>query len=123
MNISAFADRCGLKLLILLVCYILTGINSPSAAVHIVSAAAAAMCADGALRALLPPYAPPSGVKPKITLRALAREFFTRKNAGRFMLTALLLASLALLLPFSAVYIVSAVVCAAFAVVCFARSE
>ncbi len=121
MKYNAAIDRCGLKLLVLILSFMITGIGDPPAALHVIAAVAAALAASGALGAVLPPVrrSPLPHVRPGSFFRAA----LSRGNAGRFIATALFLAFFAFVLPAGAVYAVFAVVCTVLAVVCLSRRD
>ena len=123
MNISRFTDRCGLRLLIFLVCYMITGLNSPSAPLHIITATAAALAAAGVLDSLLFKDLSAVGVKPKLSPAMLVKSMLRRENAKRFITAAIILGALSVLLPFAVWYVVSACCCAVIAVICLAAKN
>lgn len=123
MNISRFADRCGLRLLIFLVCYMITGLNSPSAALHIIAAVSAALAAAGALDPILFKDLRCSGLKPKLSPATLVKTVLRRENAKRFMTAAVILGAMSVLLPFAVWYVAAACCCTVVAVICLAAKN
>lgn len=121
MDIRRFSDICGLRLLIFLVCYMITGIDSPPAALHIIAAAAAALAAAGAVRDLIVRDASPRSAKERPNVTETIRSALSGKNARRFVIAALILAVLSFVIPFPVPYVVGACVCTLLAVVCLAR--
>ena len=119
-RMSVFFDRCGLRLLVFLACFAVTGAGDPPPALHIIAASAAALAAAGALDAVVFRGKRFSLPRPKTTLREYVGSALRRGNAKRFIAVALILTVMALLLG-SVWYAVFAVVNAALAVLCLAR--
>lgn len=108
MALKDVIDRCGMRVLILLICWVGLGSFGAPAYVHILSSVGAALCVVGMTEAFLPSREKRSAYKPPVSfrLREFARAALSRDNARRFMIVALILLGFSFFIPFSVWYYV-----------------
>ncbi len=103
MDSGKSIDRLGLKLLAVLVCFAVTGIDPPSTAVRVIAAVGCALCAGGIIDLLI--GKPQSSAQERKQLRVRIKKFaesaLTRRNAKRFTAIALVLTLFSFIVPFA----------------------
>ncbi len=119
-----FIDKCGLKLLILLAWWILLTKIGVAAAPKVLASFSAAMCTVGIIG--IKPK-PAEAKKPKERLKVRLKKIFgqalTRKNARRFVLTALILFGFSFFVAYPVIFYIGAVVNIALTVACLSARD
>lgn len=109
MALKDTIDKCGMRVLILLVCWVVLGSFGSPTYIHILSSVGAALCIIGVTEILWSGDRKRDKVsKPPISyrLREFARAALTRQNARRFMIVALILFGFSFFIPFAVWYYV-----------------
>lgn len=122
MTFAERIDRCGLRILIMLLCWMITGSFGALPPAHIVAAAGAALCIAGILECFFLPSPRLRAATPPLSVRVkeLAHAALTRANARRFMTVALILTVPTFFLPVAVWYYVVIAVNVGLTVLCLA---